>query len=110
MAIPATTIDFDLEAVKAAIAVVEPRPGLVLLFGSRARGDGRPDSDLDLLLVMPQATLTPQERQQALRSLRAVQRPLSSSVGEDWGWQAGLIQSFSKGPIPVVSAPSPAVP
>ena len=40
MAIPATTIDFDLEAVKAAIAVVEPRPGLVLLFGSRARGMG----------------------------------------------------------------------
>jgi len=42
----------------------------VLLFGSRTRGDGRPDSDLDLLVVMPQATLTPQERQQALRSLR----------------------------------------
>jgi predicted nucleotidyltransferase len=66
MAIPAPTIDADLEAVKAALAGVQPRPGRVLLFGSRARGDARPDSDLDLLVVMPQATLTPQERQQPL--------------------------------------------
>ena len=72
MAIQATTIDADLEAVTAALAGVHPRPGRVLLFGSRARGDARPDSDFDLLVVMPQATLTPQERQQALRSLRAV--------------------------------------
>jgi len=76
MAIQAPTIDADLEAVKAALAGVQPRPGRVLLFGSRARGDARPDSDLDLLVVMPQATLTPQERQQALRSLRAALRPL----------------------------------
>ena len=54
-----------------------------MLFGSRARGDGRPDSDFDLLVVMPQATLTPQERQQALRSLRAALRPLPLSVGVD---------------------------
>jgi len=83
MAIPVPTIDADLTAVKAALAGVEPRPGRVLLFGSRARGDARPDSDLDLLVVMPQATLTPQERQQALRSLRAALRPLSLSVGVD---------------------------
>jgi predicted nucleotidyltransferase len=83
MAIQATTIDADLEAVKAALAAVQLRPGRVLLFGSRARGDARPDSDLDLLVVMPQATLTPQERQQALRLLRAALRPLSLSVGVD---------------------------
>jgi predicted nucleotidyltransferase len=83
MANPAPTIETDLEAVTAALAGVEPRPGRVLLFGSRARGDGRPDSDIDLLVVMPQATLTPQERQQALRSLRAALRPLPLSVGVD---------------------------
>jgi len=83
MAFPAPTIDADLEAVTAALARVQPRPGRVLLFGSRARGDARPDSDLDLLVVMPQATLTPQERQQPLRLLRAALRPLSLSVGVD---------------------------
>jgi predicted nucleotidyltransferase len=83
MAIQAPTIDADLEAVKAALAGVQPRPGRVLLFDSRARGDARPDSDLDLLVVMPQATLTPQDRQQALRSLRSALRPLNLSVGVD---------------------------
>jgi hypothetical protein len=41
MAIQATTIDADLEAVTAALAGVHPRPGRVLLFGSRARGGMR---------------------------------------------------------------------
>jgi predicted nucleotidyltransferase len=59
MAIPTTTIDADLEAVTAALAGVEPRPGRVLLFGSRARGDARPDSDFDLLVVMPHRPRSP---------------------------------------------------
>jgi len=49
MAIQAPTIDADLEAVKAALAGVQPRPGRVLLIGSRARGDARPDSDNDFM-------------------------------------------------------------
>ncbi len=80
------TVDADMEAVTAALAGVQPRPGRVVLFGSRARGDARPDSDLDLLVVMPQATLTPQERQQELRTLRAALRPLGLSTGWIWWW------------------------
>lgn len=33
--------------------VAEFGPLRVVLFGSRARGDARPDSDVDLLVVMP---------------------------------------------------------
>jgi predicted nucleotidyltransferase len=35
-----------------------PRPLAVILFGSRARGDHRPTSDADLLLVLPEGTHT----------------------------------------------------
>ena len=80
---PVPTIDADLEEVRRALVAVEPQSKRLLLFGSRARGEARPDSDIDLLVVMPQATLTPQERQQALRLLRAALRPLSLSVGVD---------------------------
>jgi hypothetical protein len=51
-ATPATTIDAELEAVATALAEVEPRSKRLVLFGPRARGDARPDSDLDLLVVM----------------------------------------------------------
>lgn len=36
-------------------------PRRVILFGSRARGDARPDSDIDLLIEM-ETTETPPER------------------------------------------------
>ena len=83
MAGPVPSIDAELEAVTAALVSVEPRTKRLLLFGSRARGDARPDSDFDLLVVMPQATLTPLKRQQALRSLRAALRPLPLRVAVD---------------------------
>ena len=73
----------DLQAVKTALSGLQPKPSRLVLFGSRARGEARPDSDIDLLVVMPQPTLTPQERQLALRSLRAALRPLPLKVGVD---------------------------
>ncbi|MFM7675941.1 MAG: nucleotidyltransferase domain-containing protein, partial [Synechococcus sp.] len=55
-------------AVAAVLAAVHPAPLRLVLFGSRARGEARPDSDLDLLVVMPQARLTPLDRQVALQA------------------------------------------
>ena len=37
------------------------KPETVILFGSRARGDFSPDSDIDLLIVIADASKTPQE-------------------------------------------------
>ncbi len=73
----------DPAAVAAVLAGVDPAPLRLVLFGSRARGDARPDSDLDLLVVMPQPQLTPQERQVALQALRSALRPLRLPVGVD---------------------------
>ena len=39
------------DLVRRILAVVQPRR--IVLFGSAARGDMRPDSDLDVLVVMP---------------------------------------------------------
>ena len=45
------------------------RPLKVILFGSRARADARPDSDVDLLVVMPAA---PDKRALAIEMRRSV--------------------------------------
>lgn len=45
--------------------VAHVRPLRVILFGSRAAGTARPDSDVDLLVVMPDGT----ERRPVLRQL-----------------------------------------
>ncbi|MEB3302179.1 MAG: nucleotidyltransferase domain-containing protein [Cyanobacteriota bacterium] len=41
----------------------------VLLFGSRARGDARPDSDIDLLITAPDGWLAEQDRFSLLNQL-----------------------------------------
>ena len=82
MVITSSAIDADLQAVTAALAGIQPSPRRLVLFGSRGRGDARTDSDIDLLVV-PQPTLTPIERQCALRVLRAALRPLPLRVAVD---------------------------
>ncbi len=44
--------DTILESIKKAVLEVEPE-AKVMLFGSRARGDYREDSDWDVLIVVP---------------------------------------------------------
>ncbi len=54
------------------------RPVKVILFGSRARRDARPDSDVDLLVVMPGA---PDKRALAIEMRRSVRDlPLGKDI------------------------------
>jgi predicted nucleotidyltransferase len=53
--------------------VAELRPERIYLFGSRARGDSRPDSDYDLLVVVTASDLTAHRRDlMAFRALCGV--------------------------------------
>ena len=59
------------------------RPRRIVLFGSRARGEARPDSDLDLMIEVPMPRLDGNQRRQALSSYRQALRPLRLGVGID---------------------------
>jgi|SRR3990172_11643089 len=51
------TIDADMAIESLVAQVVEAvHPIRIVLFGSHARGDARTDSDIDLLIVMPDGT------------------------------------------------------
>ncbi len=55
--------------------VTEVNPAQIVLFGSRARGENRPDADVDLLVVEDAAALEAQgRRKEAARIRRALWR------------------------------------
>jgi predicted nucleotidyltransferase len=52
------------------------RPERIVLFGSRAWGHPRDDSDVDLFVIVPHSALSPAERAtRAYRSLRGIDMP-----------------------------------
>ncbi|MFN9692645.1 MAG: nucleotidyltransferase domain-containing protein [Synechococcaceae cyanobacterium] len=64
----AIPIDPRIRAVAAGIAAAIPE-AQVRLFGSRARGTARPDSDVDLLITVPDPWLTSHDRVRVLGDL-----------------------------------------
>jgi uncharacterized protein len=73
--------------------VQEFRPFRVILFGSCARGEAGPDSDVDLLIVMP--VKGPKHRKQveirlALRDIR-VPKDIIVTTPEDFAWRKDVV-------------------
>ena len=64
-------------------------PDRIILFGSRARGDARPDSDYDLLVIAPSALSRGDRAIPLLQALRGIPVPIdviwrSQSEVEEW--------------------------
>jgi predicted nucleotidyltransferase len=74
-------------------------PTAVYLYGSCARGDGNPDSDVDLLVVVKQSSLSFFERGAiAYRALRHIGVPVDVQVytEEEFETRAALPVSFER--------------
>src|SRR5438128_140066 len=73
--------------------VEEFHPEQIILFGSQARGDAGPDSDIDLLIVMPVAGCKREKRLEIRRALRAIPVPIDIIVTrpEDFAWRKDIV-------------------
>lgn len=55
-------------------------PLQIILFGSAARGETTPDSDIDLLVVMPNGTHQRETAQRLYRDIRGIKAPFDILV------------------------------
>ena len=73
--------------------VREFHPERIILFGSHARGDAGPDSDVDLLVVMPIADSKRDKQLEIRRALRSIRAPtdIIVSTPEEFEWRREVI-------------------
>jgi predicted nucleotidyltransferase len=72
----------DPSSLRKALIVLARHPQVqaVVAFGSRARGDARPDSDLDLAVICREPSLTPAEKTQRSFGYRQLLGPVGCGV------------------------------
>lgn len=74
----------------------EAQPCKIILFGSYARGEASPDSDLDLLVIEPEVLHKRDEMVRLRKVLRPMRIPVDVVVAskkeiEDWGHLPGTV-------------------
>jgi predicted nucleotidyltransferase len=72
---PGGPLDAEMQSIVDRVVALT-NPEMIYLFGSRARGDFEPDSDLDLLVVVPDPEGDRHQRQHELREALAGLRPV----------------------------------
>jgi predicted nucleotidyltransferase len=88
------------EAVRRIVAEFEP--SMVLLFGSRARAEARPDSDVDLIVVWKDENPPPKRAAAVRRALGHVGFPLDLAVVTPTEfarlkeWQGGVFHAAAR--------------
>ncbi len=68
-------------------------PEKIILFGSQARGDAGPDSDVDLLVVMPVEGSVVEQRLDIREALHDIPIPLDIIITtpEDFAWRKDVV-------------------
>jgi len=68
-------------------------PEIIILFGSQARGDAGPDSDVDLLVVMPVKGSVVEKRLEIRQALHDIPIPLDVVVTtpEEFAWRKDIV-------------------
>lgn len=78
--------------------VAKFKPERIILFGSRARGDGGPDSDVDLLVVMPVAGSKRQKQLEMRMALGRLGVPVDIILSrpEDFEWRKEYVGTIER--------------
>ncbi len=101
MSAPARVVDQALLDEMVRLIVEEVQPERIILFGSRARGDAREDSDVDLLVILPQVESRHREQVRIRSLLMPLPVPVdilvvSSADFEKWSEAASTTLYWAK--------------
>jgi predicted nucleotidyltransferase len=89
-------VDADIEHAARTLAETAGSPVRVILFGSHARDDAHPGSDLDFLVIEPQVPDRHAEMVRLRGALHDLRRPIdvlvySEAQVEEWGEATGTV-------------------